>query len=100
MLAPSYENEFLKDEEDTIKKSNALADIVIHSYCEETGLILKGLYNQDNQTLINWSTIPVMVLEMGYMSNAEDDAYMAEADNQQKMAEGIAEGIDLYFGRS
>ena len=100
VLAPSYENEFLKDEEDTIKKSNALADIVIHSYCEETGLILKGLYNQDNQILINWSTIPVMVLEMGYMSNAEDDAYMAEADNQQKMAEGIAEGIDLYFGRS
>lgn len=100
VLAPSYENEFLKEKTETIKKSNALADIVLQSYCEETGLKLKGLYNEDNQVLMNWSEIPVIVLEMGYMSNAEDDAYMAESDNQQKMAEGIADGIDLYFGRS
>lgn len=100
VLAPSYENEFLKEKTETIKKSNALADIVLQSYCEKTGLKLKGLYNEDNQVLMNWSEIPVIVLEMGYMSNAEDDAYMAESDNQQKMAEGIADGIDLYFGRS
>lgn len=100
VLAPSYENEFLKEDRDTIKRSNALADIVIQSYCEETGLKLKGLYNEDNQILMNWSKIPVIILEMGYMSNAEDDAYMAETDNQQKMADGIADGIDLYFGRS
>ena len=100
VLAPSYENEFLKDETDIIKRSNALADIVIQSYCEETGLRLKGLYNEDNQILMNWSKVPVIILEMGYMSNSEDDSYMAETDNQQKMAEGIADGIDLYFGRS
>ena len=42
----------------------------------------------------------MIVLEMGFMSNTEDDTYMAEDTNQQKMAEGIADGIDLYFGRS
>lgn len=99
-LAPSYDNEFLKDNKDTIKRSNALADIVLQAYCEETGLKFKGLYNEDNQILMNWSKVPVIVLEMGYMSNAEDDAYMAEDSNQQKMAKGIADGVDLYFGRS
>ena len=97
--APSYENPYIKDT-DTIKKSNALADIVLQSYCDETGLTAKGLYNVDSRAQINWSKIPVIVLEMGFMSNTEDDTYMAEDTNQQKMAEGIADGIDLYFGRS
>ena len=97
--APSYENAYITDT-DTIKKSNALADIVLQTYCDETGLASKGLYNVDSRAQINWSNIPVIVLEMGFMSNEEDDTYMAEDTNQQKMAEGIADGIDLYFGRS
>ncbi len=97
--APSYENPYIKDT-DIVKKSNALADIVLQSYCDQTGLTEKGLYNVDSRAQINWSKIPVIVLEMGFMSNTEDDTYMAEDTNQQKMAEGIADGIDLYFGRS
>ena len=97
--APSYENPYIIDT-DIVKKSNALADIVLQSYCNQTGLTEKGLYNVDSRAQINWSKIPVIVLEMGFMSNTEDDTYMAEDTNQQKMAEGIADGIDLYFGRS
>ena len=97
--APSYENPYITDT-DLVKKSNALGDIVLQSYCDKTGLTDKGLYNIDSRAQINWSKIPVIVLEMGFMSNTEDDTYMAEDTNQQKMAEGIADGIDLYFGRS
>ena len=100
VMAPSYENPYWKDRTDNIKKSNALADIILQSYCEETGLNAKGLYNVDNQILLNWSEIPAVVLEMGFMSNESDDAYMAEEEHQQKMADSIADGIDLYFGRS
>mgnify|MGYP004631579585 CR=1 FL=1 len=97
--APSYENPYITDT-DLVKKSNALGDIVLQAYCDKTGLTDKGLYNIDSRAQINWSKIPVIVLEMGFMSNTEDDTYMAEDTNQQKMAEGIADGIDLYFGRS
>ena len=97
--APSYENPYITDT-DLVKKSNALGDIVLQAYCDKTGLTDKGLYNVDSRAQINWSKIPVIVLEMGFMSNTEDDTYMAEDTNQQKMAEGIADGIDLYFGRS
>ena len=100
VMAPSYENPYWKDRTGNIKKSNALADIILQSYCKETGLNAKGLYNVDNLILLNWSEIPSVVLEMGFMSNESDDAYMAEEEHQQKMAEGIADGIDLYFGRS
>ena len=97
--APSYENPYITDT-DLVKKSNALGDIVLQAYCDKTGLTDKGLYNVDSRAQINWSKIPVIVLEMGFMSNTEDDTYMAEDTNQQKMAEGIADCIDLYFGRS
>lgn len=100
VMAPSYENPYWKDRTDDIKKSNALADIILQSYCEETGLNAKGLYNVDNQILLNWSEIPAVMLEMGFMSNESDDVYMAEEEHQQKMADSIADGIDLYFGRS
>ena len=46
----------------------------------------------------NWSKIPVTLIEMGFLSNASEDRFMNRAANQEKMAEGIADGIDDYFG--
>ena len=51
-------------------------------------------------TGINRSKIPVMILEMGFMTNEHDDTAMQDADMQAKMVSGIADGIDLYFGDS
>ena len=51
----------------------------------------------DTMTGINWSTIPVTIIEMGFMSNQSDDTTMADSSFQDRMAEGIANGIDAYF---
>ena len=48
-------------------------------------------------TGLNWSKIPVMILEMGFMTNEHDDTMMADAAFQEKMADGIAAGIEDYF---
>ena len=50
-------------------------------------------------TGINWSTIPVTIVEMGFMTNQNDDLKMADSSFQQTMAEGIANGIDAYFAQ-
>lgn len=94
--APSAQNPYLGDIYNSCIK---LADDILNEYCEATGLDNKGLWITDNLTGSNWSEMPVTLLELGYMSNPEEDAYMADEANQETMAEGIANGVDRYFGR-
>ncbi len=79
-------------------ESSRLAASILNHYCQTTGLKNGGVYDNDTMTGNNWSTVPVTILEMGYMTNMHDDYYMADAGNRQKMVEGIVEGIDEYFG--
>ena len=48
-------------------------------------------------TGINWSTVPVTILEMGFMTSQNDDLKMNDAEFQKTMVQGIANGIDGYF---
>jgi len=49
-------------------------------------------------TGINWSRVPVMILEMGFMSNEQDDLAMANPEFQSTMVQGIVNGIEQHFG--
>ena len=68
-------------------------------YCAATGMKNRGVVGSDNMTGINWSTNPVALLELGFMTNPTDDANMQDDTYQQLMVRGIADGIDAYFGR-
>ena len=46
---------------------------------------------------INWCTVPVTIIEVGYMTNPEEDEKMQDPDFQELMAEGITEGIENYL---
>ena len=72
---------------------------MLSAYCSATGMADNGVITSDTMTGINWSTIPVMILEMGFMTNPTDDTNMEDPEFQKKMAEGIAQGIQNYFGR-
>lgn len=94
-MAPTESNQYL--DEDIITMSNALSSCIINQYCSATGLANLGTISSDNMTGTNWSTVPVTILEMGFMSNESDDLYITNEENYPVMVQGIADGIDEYF---
>lgn len=78
-------------------ESRRLSETLLGEYCNATGLYNRGGTASDSYTGCNWSTVPVTILELGFMSNANDDWYMSSELGQQQMVIGIANGIDAYF---
>ena len=94
-LAPSSSNPYISY---LSGSSWNLSQCVLNSYCQATGMRNQGVTGSDTMTGINWSTVPVTILEMGYMTNPTDDTNMENPSYQSQRVQGIANGIDAYVG--
>lgn len=77
--------------------SRRLSELVLDGLTASTGCRKERVWETDTMSGINWSQIPVTIVEMGYMTNPEEDRKMQEEDYQRLIAVGIADGIDGYF---
>jgi N-acetylmuramoyl-L-alanine amidase len=78
-------------------KSQSLSKAVVDGICNQTGFKNRGVQETDSMSGINWCNIPVTIVEMGFMSNADEDKKMATEEYRDKIVKGIADGIDAYY---
>ena len=77
--------------------SYRLSKQIINNICANTGTKNRGVQKVDNSSAINWCEIPVSVVEMGFLSNPDEDRWLQTEDYQKKIVDGISDAIDRYF---
>lgn len=80
-------------------QSHALSTRILQGITEEVDVVNNGIYETNQMTGINWSIAPVSVVKIGYLSNEAEEELLMSYDYQTRIATGIADGIDYYFGK-
>lgn len=93
-VCQTKDNPYNADIYDSCKRLSAN---VLSGMAAATGANSEGVWETDSMSGINWCKIPVTIVEIGYMTNSEEDQKLATSDYQNLLAKGIADGIDAYF---
>ncbi len=78
-------------------QSSRLAQLCSNHISALTGAKNLGILGADNMSGINWCQIPVSIVEMGYMSNAEEDRKLNDPAYQALLVQALANAVDEYF---
>jgi len=81
-------------------RTTAIADIsasygktILNTLTSQVGMKNNGVITRSDLTGFNWSTVPVVLVEMGFLSNQNEDKLLSSDSYQNKLAAGLANGI-------
>lgn len=95
VLVPG-ENQFISDA-DILLPSERAGQSVLDSMIAATGAENRGLIRRYDLTGFNWTEVPCILIECGFMSNPEDDLLLADESYRILLAEGITRGLIEYY---
>lgn len=73
--------------------SKTYGQIILQDLVSTAGMNNRGVIERNDLTGFNWSKVPVVLIEMGFMSNKEEDQLLNDDSYQEKLAEGLCKGI-------
>ncbi len=91
LLIPSKESKYTAN---IYEESNKCAEL-IKGKIKENGIKINGIFERDDITGFNWSKVPV--LEMGFLSNYNEDQMMSNPEYQRKLMQSVSDGLEEYI---
>jgi N-acetylmuramoyl-L-alanine amidase len=86
--------------DDVYKPSLRLARLVQAEVVRSLGFPDRGLDRRSDITGFNWSNVPVILAELGFLSNPAEDRILNSPASQEKAALGLCRGTLRFLGRS
>lgn len=83
-----------------LEASKAAARYLHDAIVQAAGAKPRGIVRRDDLTGFNWTTRPTVLIEMGFMTNPEEDRLLNDPAYQDKIVEGIVNGLMDYFSAS
>ena len=85
--------------DDVYGESRRAARIVQRELRAALGFPDRGLQERSDFTGFNWANVPVILVEMGFMTNPTEDRLLATSAYQQRAAIGLCHGTLAFLGR-
>ena len=96
-LYPAFRNGWT---DDIYAASKRAATIVQSEEVRALGFPDAGLQERTDYTGFNWSNVPAILVEMGFMTNPAEDRLLAKAVYEQRAAVGLCRGTLRFLRRS
>jgi N-acetylmuramoyl-L-alanine amidase len=78
-------------------ESKAAATTIHRAVLDVTKASDRGVIERSDLSGFNWCRVPAVLLECGFLSNAEEDRLLATSAYRAKLADGIAQGVMAYL---
>ena len=79
------------------EKSKGAALFIQAQLVKACGVEDLGVLSRQDMPIFNWSKVPAVQVEVGYLSSPRDDSLLAEEQYRSKVAKGLCDGIVQYF---
>jgi len=93
----SYSAEYVNGATTLYKTSGELAEAVQTSLINITGANNMGMVKMIDLSILNRAEMDAIIVETGFITNIDESKLLESKEYQEKVADGIANGIKNYF---
>ena len=93
VLYPAYHRRWTAD---ILPESKTAARLIQRDLVRELGSRDLGIVPRGDLTGFNWSDVPAVLVEVGYLTNPREDRLLTSRPYQRRAARGIARGVERF----
>lgn len=97
IIAPGKDNPYTKK---VFRESKIAAQTIVKQVEKDFVLYQNGLIYRSDLAGFNWSKVPVILVELGYISNPQEDRNLSNSHYLDKLSTSISDGVSEYLDKT